>query len=171
MGPARLLAIGLEHAVTLVHPGRRPPSQRPSTLRPSTLRPPRDPGRWVARVLCALFALIGLIPPLLGSLTRWQPVQNWAALETARILSQQLGLSAAYQVQVSLWPVSLELRDVILSSNDGGAPALATPRLTIKPRLFSLLAGRIDAGQIAIEQPELRLVVKDGRIQNLDLRP
>ncbi|MEO8177504.1 MAG: translocation/assembly module TamB domain-containing protein [Deltaproteobacteria bacterium] len=157
--------------MTLVHSGRHPPSQRPPTLRPSTQRPARDAGRWVARVLCALFALIGLIPPLLGSLTRWQPVQDWAASATARILSQQLGLSATYKVNVSLWPVSLELRDVTLSSDDGGAPALRTPRLTIRPRLFSLLAGRIDAGQIAIEQPELRLVVKDGRIQNLDLRP
>jgi translocation and assembly module TamB len=161
MGRAGRLAIGLGLAVTLVYPGRRP----------STLRPPRDAGRWIARLLCALFALIGLIPPLIGAVTRWQPVQHWAAEETARILSQQLGLSARYQVALSLWPLSLELRDVTLESNDGGAPALVTPRLSIKPRLFSLLAGRVDAGQITIEQPALRLVVKDGKVSNLELRP
>src|SRR6185436_18284315 len=105
MGLGAVLAIGWGHAVTLVHAGRHPPSQRPPTLRPSsqrasTQRPARDLGRWVARALCALFALVGLIPPLLGSLTRWQPVQDWAASETARILSQQLGLSATYKVNV-----------------------------------------------------------------------
>src|SRR4029079_9099940 len=49
MGRARRLAIGLDLAVTVVYPGRRP----------STLRPPRDAGRWIARLLCVLFALIG----------------------------------------------------------------------------------------------------------------
>jgi len=130
---------------------------------------PRDPGRWIARVLCVLFALIGLIPAALGALTRWQPVQDWAAHETARLLTEQVGLRARYKVGLSLWPLSLELSDVTLDSNDGGPPLLVTPRLTIRPRLFSLLAGRIDAGQIAIEQPELRIVVKNGQLQNLTL--
>jgi translocation and assembly module TamB len=161
MGPAGVPAIGFDLAVTAVYPGRRP----------STLRPPHDAGRWIARLLCALFALVGLIPPLLASLTRWQPVQDWAAHETARILDEQLGLRARYEVRVALWPLSLELRDVQLDSNDGGAPALVTPRLSIKPRLFSLLAGRVDAGQIAIEEPQLRVVIENGQLANLALRP
>jgi len=145
--------------VSLVHPG----------LPPSALHRPRDPGRWIARVLCVLFALIGLIPPALGALTRWQPLQDWAARETGRILSEQVGLHARYKVAVSLWPLSLELSEVSLASNDGGPPVLVTPRLTIRPRLFSLLAGRVDAGQIAIEQPEIRIVIKNGAVQNLTL--
>src|SRR6187401_618010 len=161
MGPAGVLTIGFDLAVTAVYPGRRP----------STLRPPRDAGRWIARLLCALFALIGLVPPLLASLTRWQPVQDRASRETAHILDDQLGLRARYDVRVSLWPLSLELRDVQLDSNDGGAPALVTPRLSIKPRLFSLLAGRVDAGQIAIEEPQLRVVLRNGQLANLALRP
>ncbi|HKO89544.1 MAG TPA: hypothetical protein VJU61_00235, partial [Polyangiaceae bacterium] len=143
----------------LLHPG----------LPPSALHPPSDPGRWIARVLCVLFALVGLIPPALGALTRWQPIQDWAARETGRILSEQVGLNAKYRVGVSLWPLSLELSEVTLDSNDGGPPVLTTPRLTIRPRLFSLLAGRVDAGQIAVEQPEIRVVIKDGVLQNLTL--
>jgi translocation and assembly module TamB len=160
MGLDGPLAIRWKSPVTL-HPGRPP----------ATLRPPRDAGRWLARALCAVFALIGLIPPLLAGVTRWQPVQSWAAQETAHLLSQQLGLQASYDVGLALWPLSLELSDVVVDSNDGGAPALRTPRLTIRPRLFSLLAGRIDVGQIAVEEPQLRLVVKDGQLQNVTLRP
>jgi translocation and assembly module TamB len=71
---------------------------------------------------------------------------------------------------VSLWPLGLVLRDVTLHSSDGGPPALTAPRVAISPRLFSLLAGRIDAGQISVEQPRLRLIVKDGALANLALR-
>src|SRR5262245_42540083 len=109
MGRGWFLAIGLDPAVTLLHPGRHPQSSRP----------PRDAGRWIARAMCMVFALIGLIPPALASLTRWQPVQNWAARETARLLSEQVGLGARYNVGVSLWPLSLELSQLTLDSNDG----------------------------------------------------
>jgi translocation and assembly module TamB len=146
--------------VTLTHP----------SLGPASLAPQRDPGRWIARAFCVIFALFGLIPPAAAVLTRWAPVREWAAHETARLLHEEVGLVADYQVRVSLWPLGLVLTDVTLLSSDGGPPALVAPRIAITPRLFSLLAGRIDAGQISVEQPQLRLVVKDGAIGNLSLR-
>ena len=123
----------------------------------------------LSRALCVLFALIGLVPPLAAALTRWGPVRDWAASETTRLLDAELGIVADYRVRLSLWPLGLELRDVTLYSNDGGAPALVAPRLTIRPRLFALLSGRVDAGQISIEEPSVRVVVKNGALVNLAL--
>jgi translocation and assembly module TamB len=140
------------------------------SLRSGPLAPPRDLGRFVARVACVLFALIGLIPPLAGLLTRWAPMQEWTAAETARLLEQELGIHASYSVHLSLWPLALELSDVAVLSSDGGAPALSAPRVSVKPRLFSLLGGRIDAGQITIEEPSVRLLIRDGELANLALR-
>ena len=56
-------------------------------------------------------SVIGLLPVLAGALTRWAPVREWAAIETTRLLNEQLGLHANYQVRVSLWPLGLELRE------------------------------------------------------------
>jgi translocation and assembly module TamB len=139
------------------------------SIRPRSFAPRRDPGRWAARLACLVFALIGLIPPLAGALTRWGPVRAWAAVETTRLLEQQLGLRAQYQVRISLWPLGLELRDITVHSNDGGPAALVAPKITIRPRLFSLLSGQVDAGQISIEEPRLRVVVRDGALANLSL--
>jgi translocation and assembly module TamB len=118
---------------------------------------------------CLVFALVGLIPPLAGALTRWGPMRDWAAAETTRLLDRELGIVAQYQVRISLWPLGLELRDVTLYSNDDGPPALVAPRITIRPRLFSLLSGQIDAGQISIEEPRLRVVIRDGKLANLSV--
>jgi translocation and assembly module TamB len=120
-------------------------------------------------VLCVLFALVGLLPPAAGALTRWTPVRDWAAVETARVIHEQLGLDASYTVRLSLWPLALELEDVTLRAKGGGPPVLETPRLSIRPRLFSLLAMRVDAGQISVESPRVQLRVADGKLSNLEL--
>jgi translocation and assembly module TamB len=144
-------------------------SNVPSSYFPRSRAPRRDLGRALARALCLLFALVGLLPPLAAALTRWGPVRDWVADETTRLLDEQLGIHANYRVRLSLWPIGLELRDVTLFSSDGQAPALVTPRLTIRPRLFALFAGRVDAGQISIEEPRVRVVIKDGELANLEL--
>lgn len=143
-------------------------SSRPS-LGSRPLKPRRDLGRWVARAFCLVFALVGLLPPLAAVLTRSGPVRAWAARESTRLLEQQLGIRAEYQVQISLWPLALELQDVTLHSSDGGPPALVAPSMSFSPRLFSLLAGHVDAGQINVEAPRVRLVVRDGELVNLGL--
>jgi translocation and assembly module TamB len=123
----------------------------------------------VARAFCLVFALVGLLPPLAAVLTRSGPVRAWAARESTRLLERELGIVARYGVQVSLWPLALELYDVTVQSSDGGPPALVAPRLAFSPRLFSLLAGHVDAGQISVDAPRVRLVVRDGKLANLGL--
>ncbi|HTV23166.1 MAG TPA: translocation/assembly module TamB domain-containing protein [Polyangiaceae bacterium] len=144
------------------------PSAAPS-YRPRSRAAPRDVGRLVARALCLVFALVGLLPPLAAALLRSEPVRDWAANETMRLLDEKLGLRTHFRVRLSLWPLALELRDVTLESSDRGEPVLVAPRMSVRPRLFSLLSGRADAGQISIEEPRLRVVIKDGALANLKL--
>ena len=42
--------------------------------------------------------------------------------------------------------------------------------MAVRPRIFSLLAGRLDAGDIEIDTPRVRAVIKDGRLANLNYR-
>src|SRR5690606_11151891 len=50
----------------------------------------RDVGRLIARLLCFLFAFVGLIPVAGGFLLGSAPVHRWAARETARLLQEHL---------------------------------------------------------------------------------
>jgi translocation and assembly module TamB len=130
----------------------------------------RDLGRLVARVLCALFALIGALPLLGGILVRSPPVLAWAADETSRVLQEQLGVTASYRVTMQFFPLQLALLDVEVPSTDGGSPALVAERIAVTPRIFSLLAGRLDVGDIEIDHPRTRVVVRDGKLANLAYR-
>src|SRR5690606_18183160 len=100
--------------------------------------------------------------PLMGGLVVGSPAaQKWAAQETTRVLEEQLGLHAAYQVHMQLWPLRVAMEQVSVPSTDGGPPALTADSISISPRIFSLLAGRLDVGDIEIESPRARFVVQD----------
>lgn len=129
----------------------------------------RDFGQIVARLFCAVFAVIGALPLLLVLIVRATPVREWAAQETAALLQRELGIVTRFDVVVRAWPLSVEVRDLRLDGSDGSGPALELTRLSVRPRLFSLLAGKIDAGDVEIDGPRIRLVVRDGQIENLDL--
>ncbi len=133
-------------------------------------RRPWDFPRFVARLLCAVFALLGALPLLGGALVRSAPIQRWAASETARVLKEQLGVTASYRVEMKLWPLQVSLHDLVVPSTDGGAPALSASRIAVTPRIFSLLAGRLDVGDIEIDEPRGHIVVKDGAIANVAYR-
>src|SRR5262245_21610043 len=100
-----------------------------SELRPNRRRRRRDWGRALARLLCAVFALIGAIPLRLGVPVRTPWVRTWAAAETAALLQRELGLAARYEVTVQAWPLSVELADVRIDGSDGKGPALAVARI------------------------------------------
>src|SRR5262245_61654272 len=119
--------------------------------RPKKLRAGRDFGRLAARLLCALFALVGALPLAAALLTRSEAVRTWAAAETARVLEQELGVAASYRVEVRLFPLELALRELVVPSADGKQPFLRADSVAVRPRIFSLLAGRFDAGEIEIE--------------------
>lgn len=131
---------------------------------------PRDVGRTLARLLCAVFALVGALPIVSGLLLRSSPIRDWAATETRRVLEQQLGLTAQYRVEMELWPLRVALHDLVVPASDGGTPALTARRVAVKPRIFSLLAGQLDVGDIEIDSPRARLVLRDGALTNLRYR-
>ncbi|MFO0591238.1 MAG: translocation/assembly module TamB domain-containing protein [Polyangiaceae bacterium] len=130
----------------------------------------RDLGRAVAVVLCALFAIVGAVPLLLGVLVRTSFVRGWAARETSALLQRELGVTARYQVEVEAWPMMIALSNVTVDANDGGLPFLRVERVAARPRPFSLLAGELDVGEVEVDRPWIRAVLKDGEIANLSYK-
>jgi translocation and assembly module TamB len=130
-------------------------------------RRPIDFGRLMARVLCALFALIGAVPLATAAALRSQPVLDWASRETARVLHEQLGVTATYRVEMQLLPLRVAMHDLAVPASDGGTPFLVAETVSVKPRIFSLLAGRLDVGEVEITRPRARVVLKGGKLVNL----
>ena len=122
----------------------------------------------IARILCFVLALVGLLPfaTTVGVRSTW--ARNWAARETARVLRSQ-GLVADYGIALRAWPLAVELKSVRVDSTDGGSPALLCDRLRVRPKLFALLAGKLTIDQVELDGPRARLVVKDGVVTNLNL--
>lgn len=131
---------------------------------------PRDYGRIVARLLCGLFALIGLLPLAAGFVARSEAVRARVAAETASLLRDQLGLAASYRVEVELWPLSVALRDLDVPASDGGSSAFSAARVAVAPSVLALFSGRLDAGDIEIDRPAGRIVIQDGRLANVAYR-
>ncbi|HVY45766.1 MAG TPA: translocation/assembly module TamB domain-containing protein [Minicystis sp.] len=139
-----------------------------SSRRPKALpRPRRDPGRFVARLLCAVLAVVGVVPLALGVLVRTERVRAWAARETEGLLAHALGVHARYDVHVQAWPLLVTLEDVRVEASDGKGPFLEVERVAVRPRPFSLLAGKLDAGEVEIVGPRVRAVVAHGALTNL----
>ncbi|MEI9941552.1 MAG: translocation/assembly module TamB domain-containing protein [Pseudomonadota bacterium] len=130
----------------------------------------RDFGRIFARVVCTLFALLGALPLLAGFFLSSPTVENWAARETTRTLKEQLGLTASFRVELKLLPLRVTVSQLVVPASDGGTPALEVTRVAVTPRIFSLLSGRLDAGDVEVDQPKARLVIKSGRLENLSYR-
>ncbi len=143
----------------------------------SSNRPPKyratgrfDPGRLIAQILCAVFAVFGALPLAAGYIARSDAAEAWVSRETTRVLRDLLGIEARYQIQISLLPLEIALEDVRVESNDGAEPAIQVARVGITPRVFSLIAGRLDIGDIEIERAEHHLVIEDGVVTNLSVR-
>jgi len=120
--------------------------------------------------VCALFALLGALPIITGFFLSSAPVEDWAARETTRVLSEQLGVRATFHVELKLLPLRVTINQLVVPASDGGSPALEVTRVAVTPRIFSLLSGRLDAGDVEVDQPKARLVLKDGKVQNLHYR-
>lgn len=126
-------------------------------------------GQRTARILCFLFAILGALPLGAGFFIQSNFAHTWASSETSRLLRDWLNVRATYAVELSLVPLHLALEDLRVESSDGGQPAIAAKRIAITPRFFSLLAGRLDVGDIEVEGLHPRLVLRDGKIANLNL--
>ncbi|MGH7281349.1 MAG: hypothetical protein ACRELY_07505, partial [Polyangiaceae bacterium] len=129
---------------------------RASTKLPSLPRRRRDWGRSIARVLCALFALLGALPVALAMIVRSPWIQKWATDQTTRLLASQ-GITATYTVGVRLWPLSLDVTNIRIESKDGGAPLVVSKRASVRPRFFPLLSGKLAIDQIDLDAPHVRM--------------
>lgn len=130
-------------------------------------RQPREWGRIIALTLCVLFAIVGVIPLSLGFLVRTGPVRAWAAQKTADIIERELGVSARYDVGVQAFPPMVSLENLVVDAEDEGEPFLRIERASLRPRLFSLLAGLLDVGDIEVVGARVRAVIKDQKLTNL----
>lgn len=158
----------------------RPPPVGPSepARRASSRRRPRDDndsppsstqsrgrlGRIVAFTFCVLFALIGFVPVFAAVLVRTEPVQEWAARETSSLLDRELGTRATYDVRVRPWPLTVGVDNLQVDGDDGKGAFLTVERASIRPRLFSLLAGKLDVGEVEITGAYARVVLRDGEL-------
>jgi translocation and assembly module TamB len=122
----------------------------------------------LARIACALLAVVGLLPFVVGLVIRSREARAWAATVTQRLLRDQ-GVTATYAPSVRIWPLAIELAHVRIESTDGGPPALVATRILVRPKLFALLAGKFFIDEIDLDDPHVRAVVRDGALLNLSL--
>ncbi|MGC4067586.1 MAG: hypothetical protein QM784_23655 [Polyangiaceae bacterium] len=127
-------------------------------------------GRRLAQFFCVLFGVVGALPLLVGLVLRTERVRTWAEQQTTALLREQLGLVAAFRARVNLRPLELSVEDLVVPSSDGGAPALSIERLRVAPRFFSLLAGKLDVGDVVVDSPRVRLRISGGHIENVAYR-
>ncbi len=123
----------------------------------------------MARFLSFLLALAGVLPLVAVGFVRSAYAREWAMRETAKALHDQ-GISARFDILLHLWPLSIELANVAVDSTDGGGPAVSARRATIRPRFFALMSGKLLVDQIDIDSPHARIVLKNGKVQNLSLK-
>src|SRR5690606_17370748 len=91
-----------------------------------------------------------------------------AERETQNILAEQR-VVARYELELRLWPCSVARRHLRVEASDGGGPAVTAARASARPKLFGLLAGKVMIDEIEIERPTVRVVLRDGKLVNLDL--
>lgn len=137
------------------------------TMLPS-LRKHRPRSRVLSKIMAWVFALCGVLPFLVVVGLRSTPFRRLVTREASREAAK-LGIAATFDVAVSLWPLSAELQDVRVGSRDSRELALSVDRLTIKPRLFALLAGKVRIDEIDVSSPKIHLVIGDGKVQNLGI--
>ena len=130
----------------------------------------RDLVRSLSRLACFALAFLGAVPLGLAAFLTSAPAARWAAEQTSAALSRELGLQATFDVKVRLLPLRFAIENLQVPSSDGGAPFLKAKSAAVTPRFFSLLAGKIDLGDIEIDEPDARIVLRQGKLANLKYR-
>ena len=130
----------------------------------------RDLMRSLSRLACFALAFLGAVPLGLAAFLTSAPAERWAATQTSLALSRELGLEATLDVKVRLLPLRLAVENLKVPASDGGAPFLMAKSASVTPRFFSLLAGKLDLGDIEIDQPDARIVLRQGKLTNLEYR-
>ena len=149
----------------------RPSSSIISSLPPvPKRRHPARVGRALARALSFVLAFLGVLPFIAVGFVRSAYARDWAMRETGKALRDQ-GVDATFDVSLRLWPLAVELENVQVQSSDGSGAALTARKASVRPRFFALLSGKLIIDQIDIEAPHTRLVLVNGELKNLALKP
>jgi len=130
----------------------------------------RDLVRTLSRLACYALAFLGAVPLGLAAFLTSAPAERWAAEQTSLALSRELGLQATLDVKVRLLPLRLAIENLKVPASDGGSPFLTAKSASVTPRFFSLLAGKLDLGDIEIDEPDARIVLREGKLANLKYR-
>ena len=130
----------------------------------------RDLVRTLTRLACFALAFLGAVPLGLAAFLTSTPAERWAAKQTSQVLQRELGLGATFDVKVRLLPLRLAIENLVVPASDGGSPFLKAKSASVTPRFFSLLAGKLDLGDIEIDQPDARIVLRQGKLANLKYR-
>ena len=130
----------------------------------------RDLMRTLSRLACFALAFLGAVPIGLAAFLTSAPAERWAATQTSLALARELGLSAKFDVKVRLLPLRLAIENLTVPASDGGSPFLTAKSASVTPRFFSLLAGKLDLGDIEIDRPDARIVLRQGKLANLRYR-
>ena len=119
----------------------------------------------VAALLLAIFGVLGIVSVLVPA----DQVREAIKAEIRAVTGLDPVLRG--NISVSLFPYGkVSFADVMLGDASDGTPPLAADRLTTKLRFFSLLAGKIEVADVALENPRISLVVsEDGRSNWLPL--
>jgi translocation and assembly module TamB len=126
--------------------------------------------RTLARLACFALAFLGAVPVGLAAFLTSAPAERWAAQQTSVALQRELGLVATFDVKVRLLPLRLAIENLKVPASDGGSPFLTAKSASVTPRFFSLLAGKLDLGDIEIDRPDARVVLREGKLVNLRYR-
>jgi translocation and assembly module TamB len=121
-------------------------------------------------LLCFALALMGAVPVALAVFLTSATSAKWAAEQTSEALKRELGLEATFDVRVRLIPLRLAIENLKVPASDGGSPFLTAKSASVTPRFFALLAGKLHLGDIEIDQPDARIVLRDGKLANLKYR-
>lgn len=111
--------------------------------------------------------MLGALPLVAGFAARTDAAQRWAGEQTRRLLQDTFALTAKYEADLRIWPLGIQLTGVRVLGTDGPEPVLTVERMTLSPRVFSLLAGRVDIGDVEIEGARARLVFANGELRNV----
>ncbi|MEO6574008.1 MAG: hypothetical protein ABIP89_09225, partial [Polyangiaceae bacterium] len=123
----------------------------------------------LARFVCILFAAVGVLPFGLVIVVHSAWARTWATRETTR-LAASFGVVASYDVSLTFWPFAVVVDNIRVESSDGGGPVLVTPRVTVRPKFFALLSGKLAIDQVDVDSPRARAVVRGGKVMNLALK-
>ncbi len=128
----------------------------------------REPSRALAQAVCVALALVGVLPFAATLVVRSSWARAWAAQKGQELIREQ-GIVARVDPSLRVWPLAVELAHVRVESSDGGPPALECERLRVRPKIFALLAGKFAVDQVELDQPRIRLVLRGGKVANLEL--